>query len=334
MSKNHTTKLFCTLSFIAGAACVAVFAAGCSSTDKTACMGGDNSVRYLGVEEAVPEEQVQPYSPNIGPNVELTPGENPQNIQAVSQQRQQRLEERKDRRSTGFAYVGDGLYFVFVRPFVSLTQPKQADHSRRNWIGQKISDDVPGVTAPSDRMKQIEALGQAAGKVSPDRAENYIAALTTVIKDDQDSNCRAVAVKSVAKYNLPSATYALNLAIADKAKHVRITACNSWATRTDPKQGAETLNHLLLIEDDKDVSLAAIHALQVCGNTDSSEALGRMLETSDPALQIAAMNSLGSIHNNPSRDITQWRQYCRGEIQAPIEQQKKFSIAEKLNIWK
>lgn len=231
--------------------------------------------------------------------------------------------------ATGIKYIGEGIYNFFALPFRN-----KDEHCTRNWLGFKVSDIVEGVPAPKERMEQIRQLGEAANEVDAQRAENYIAALTSIIKSDPDANCRAVAVQSVGKYKSESASYALNLALADKNRYVRIAACHAWKTSPNPQMGADALNRLLLSENDKDVSLAAVQALQVCGNSSSNESLNRMLETADPALQIAAMNSLGSIHHSSCRDVNQWRQFCKGEIQTPGEPQKKESVAETLQFWK
>ena len=238
--------------------------------------------------------------------------------------------DQKPKEATGLKYVGNGFYNFFSRPF----KKKPDDHCTRNWLGFKVSDIVDGVPAPKERMQQIRQLGEAANEVDAQRAENYIAALTAIIKSDPDANCRAVAVEAVGKYKSDSSVFALNLALTDKVKYVRIAACHAWKTHPNPKKGADGLNRLLMSENDKDVTLAAVQALQVCGDPSSNEALNRMLETADPALQIAAMNSLGSIHHSACRDINQWRQFCRGEIQTPGEPQKKESVAETLQFWK
>lgn len=236
----------------------------------------------------------------------------------------------KQKEATGLKYIGNGFYNFFSRPF----QKKPDDHCKRNWLGFKVSDIVEGVPEPKERMQQIRQLGEAANEVDAQRAENYIAALTAIIKSDPDANCRAVAAEAVGKYKSESAGYALNLALTDKVKYVRVAACHAWKNNPNPKMGADALNRLLLSENDKDVSLAAVQALQVCGDPSSNEALNRMLETADPALQIAAMNSLGSIHHSACRDVNQWRQFCKGELQTPGEPQKKESIAETLQFWK
>lgn len=239
----------------------------------------------------------------------------------------------KDTRSTGVSFIRESMYNIFVRPIRRLGQ-NEDEHCTRNWIGLKVSDIVDGVPAPAERVRQIRLLGEAAGSVDAQRAENYIAALTTIIRSDSDAICRAEATKSVGKYKLDSAAYALGLALNDKDKYVRIAACEAWKVFYNPKQGANGLNSLLLSENDKDVSIAAIHALAVCGEASSNVALNRMLETADPALQVSAMNSLGAIHHSPCRDVSQWRQFCRGEISVPGEQRNKTSIADSLKIWK
>ena len=73
---------------------------------------------------------------------------------------------------TGLAYVGNGIYNFFARPF----QKKPDDHCKRNWLGFKVSDIVDGVPAPAERMQQIRQLGEAANEVDAQRAESYIAA--------------------------------------------------------------------------------------------------------------------------------------------------------------
>ena len=236
--------------------------------------------------------------------------------------------EKKE--DTGMVYVGKGFYNFFSRPF----QKKDDEHCTRNWLGFKVSDIVEGVPAPKERMQQIRQLGDAANAVDAQRAEKYIAALTSIIKSDPDANCRAVAAEAVGKFRSESAAYALNLALTDKVRFVRIAACHAWKSSPNPKFGADALNRLLMSENDKDVSLAAVQALQVCGNPSSNESLNRMLETADPALQVAAMNSLGAIHHSSCRDVSQWRQFCKGEIQTPGEPQKKESVAGTLQFWK
>ncbi len=236
---------------------------------------------------------------------------------------------REQGEATGLEYVGKGFYNFFARPFRN-----RDEHCTRNWLGFKVSDIVEGVPAPKERMQQIRQLGEAAKEVYSQRAENYIASLTAIIKSDPDANCRAVAVESVGKYKSDSSAFALNLALTDKVKYVRIAACHAWKTHPNPKMGADGLNRLLMSENDKDVTLAAVQALQVCGDPSSNDALNRMLETADPALQIAAMNSLGAIHHSACRDVDQWRQFCKGEIQTPGEPQKKESVAGALQFWK
>lgn len=211
---------------------------------------------------------------------------------------------------------------------------KGSSFFRNPFAFGKRSDHVPGVPAPADRMRDIEQLSAAAGRVPPERELEYSQALIQIVKSDHDSNCRAKAVKALGKFNNPEAAAGIQFAMTDTIKYVRINACNAWADRKNPQEGASALNELLLHEEDQDVLLAAIHALEVCGQPTSQEALAQMLETSNPALQIAAMNALGKLNNSSCRNLQQWRQYCRGEIQLQQLDKPEFSIAEKVNIWK
>ena len=302
---------------------------GCKTMNHqtTASVIQPDSVRYLGASDSLSEER-DPRAAEIKRQKEesdriLFEGA----VGAVNEGLNHYAQEQGE--STGLEYIGKGVYNFFARPF-----RKRDEHCTRNWLGFKVSDIVEGVPAPKECMLQIRQLGEAAKEVDGQRAENYIAALTAIIKSDPDANCRAVAVQSVGKYKSESSAYALNLALTDKERFVRIAACHAWKNHPNPKMGADALNRLLLCENDKDVSLAAVQALQVCGDPSSNEALNRMLETADPALQIAAMNSLGSIHHSACRDVNQWRQFCKGEIQTPGEPQKKESIAGALQFWK
>ena len=305
---------YCALTSILAALAIAFV--GCktmSHQTTSASIIQPDSVRYLGASDNLSSGSAAEENPNFRGANQTMNGPAP-----------------KEKEATGLKYIGNGFYNFFSRPF----QKKPDDHCKRNWLGFKVSDIVEGVPAPKERMQQIRQLGEAANEVDAQRAENYIAALTAIIKSDPDANCRAVAAEAVGKYKSESAGYALNLALTDKVKYVRIAACHAWKNNSNPKMGADSLNRLLLSENDKDVSLAAVQALQVCGDPSSNEALNRMLETADPALQIAAMNSLGSIHHSACRDVNQWRQFCKGEIQTPGEPQKKESVAGALQFWK
>lgn len=226
------------------------------------------------------------------------------------------------------------LLFVLPVLFSGCATEKGSSFFQNPFAMGKRSDRVPGVPVPSERIRDINQLAAAAGRVSPERELEYSQSLVQIVKNDQDSNCRAKAVKALGKFNNPSAAEGIQFAMTDSVKYVRINACNAWLDRKNPKEGTQALNELVLHEEDPDVLLAAIHALETCGESSSQQALGQMLETSNPALQIAAMNTLGKLNSNPCRDLQQWRQYCRGEIQIQQMSKPEFSVADKFNIWK
>lgn len=312
------------------AAAFAIAFVGCKTMNHqttSASIIQPDSVRYLGASDSLPQKRDPREAERKRQKEESDRQIFEGAVGAVNEGLDHYAQEQGE--STGLEYIGKGFYNFFARPFRN-----RDEHCTRNWLGFKVSDIVEGVPAPKERMQQIRQLGDAANSVDAQRAENYIAALTAIIKSDPDANCRAVAVEAVGKYKLDSSAYALNLALTDKVKYVRVAACHAWKNHPNPKMGADALNRLLLSENDKDVSLAATQALQFCGDPSSNEALNRMLETADPALQVAAMNSLGSIHHSACRDVSQWRQFCKGEIQTPSEPQKKTSVAETLQFWK
>lgn len=193
-------------------------------------------------------------------------------------------------------------------------------------IGGPVSDDVPGITPPRERIKQLQQQAKDASVATPDQQERLAADLALQFEKESDPLIRIEMLRTMAKYRTVTAAATLRKALSDSNPDVRIAACQAWGERGG-KDATAALSETLGRDADLDVRLAAARALGETRDQAAVAALGLALEDSDPAMQARAVSSLRQVTGNDfGNDVTAWRQYVKGEV----PQNRPVSFAERL----
>ncbi len=183
-------------------------------------------------------------------------------------------------------------------------------------FNREISDTVPGVPAPAERIAVLRRMRQKAAWAEPIEQERIASELATALQTESDPLIRIEMVRALAGYRTGTAASALETALHDSDPNVRIAACEAWAKRDDPRAAAK-LSEVVSSDLDMDVRLAAVEALGDTRDPAAVAALGEALEDRDPAMQYRAVRSLRKVtEEDLGNDVNRWRQYVRGELPA------------------
>ncbi len=204
-----------------------------------------------------------------------------------------------------------------------------SDFNVPTWVpfAGKISDELPGVATPPQRLAALRKLAGEAAQHSPEEKQQIAQELAQAIRGEQDAMLRAEIITTLGRYPGPTADGVLKAAVNDPDVDVRVAACRAWAKRGGP-ESVQLLSGMLTGDVDSEVRMAAAHALGQTRDPAAVAALGKALEDPDPAMQYRAVMSLRKVSGEDfGSDVNQWRQYVKGERPKPAQ---PVSIAEHL----
>jgi HEAT repeat protein len=104
----------------------------------------------------------------------------------------------------------------------------------------------------------------------------------------------------------------------DESPSIRVLACRGLGVAPS-EEGLQALAHAVSDDGDLDVRIAAAHELGKYKGFEASKALRPALDDRDPALQIAAMQSLEAVdgHTEYRRNVAVWREHLDGGSPTP-----------------
>jgi HEAT repeat protein len=192
----------------------------------------------------------------------------------------------------------------------------------------KISDDLPGVTPPAQRIAELQKLSNEAGEKTAEQKQQISQKLVETIRTEKDPLIRTEIIRVLGKYPGAEADAVLKAALNDADVHVRLAACESLGKRTDD-QTVQLISEVLRSDVEADVRMAAAKALGECKNQKAVASLGEALNDGDPAMQYRAMLSLKQVTGKDlGNSVDRWQQYVKGETPAPPP-----SLAERVRQW-
>jgi HEAT repeat protein len=195
------------------------------------------------------------------------------------------------------------------------------------WDG-RLTDDVPGITPPWQRIAALKLLAKDGPKSGPEREETA-ARVAGMYAGEPDPLIRLEVVRTLGAFPGPAAAEALRGAAKDSDSDVRVAVCQAIAKHRDAV-ASEVLRERLAADTDLDVRLAAAEALGELRDPASIQALGTALEDRNPAMQYRAVCSLRKVApNDLGNDVDRWRQYAKDGTIAPP---KPVSLAERLHL--
>ncbi len=192
-------------------------------------------------------------------------------------------------------------------------------------LGGKVSDTVPGITPPRERIAELRKLSKQAASATPEQREQIAAQVAAAYPHESDPLVRLEMVRTLGNCPGPTAEHALRGAAKDKDADVRAEVCRALGKQPGAT-ASEVLRERLASDSDIDVRLAAAEALGSIRDPSSVAALAVALEDRDPAMQYRAVRSLRRVAPvDLGNDVDRWRQYVKdGSIAPP----KPFSLAE------
>ena len=182
---------------------------------------------------------------------------------------------------------------------------------RSIWPFGPVSDTVPGITPPPERMKKIREMAKQAHQQGPKAEASCAENLARMYPQEKDPLLRGEIARAAGELSCPEAVAVLRQAMKDSDADVRVLACRSLG-----KQGGNdaslALREALAGDMDADVRLAAAKALGRTGDPQAVPALGAALEDSDPAMQYRAVGALRQVApEDVGNDVDRWREYVK-----------------------
>ncbi len=179
---------------------------------------------------------------------------------------------------------------------------------------------------PHEMMATIRNLGNSAKTLSPEKQESASTQLLAQLQTDPDPIIRCEIVRALGRFPTTSAVKGLKIACEDGDSLVRIAVCDAWAQRKG-SDAIEELGHLVSMDSDIDVRLAAARALGQFKDQQAVTVLASALEDRDPAIRHRTIASMKRISGRNYKDIDSWRRYAASE--SPVAKKDRTSVASK-----
>jgi HEAT repeat protein len=179
------------------------------------------------------------------------------------------------------------------------------------------------------RMEEALAVGkQSTGKDTPEQ-QQLVGDLARQIQSEPDPLVREAIVKSVSRFQTPLAAQVLSAGLKDTDPLVRRRCCQLIGERSEASQAA-ALASVLQSDSDLDVKIEAVRALGHIQSPETTAALIGALESEDPALQFAGVESMKKVSGKDyGGDVRAYLAYAKGET--PVsDQENQTSVASRL----
>lgn len=181
---------------------------------------------------------------------------------------------------------------------------------------------------PTDYQRQEELENVAVRMASMSDADQkyWIGELKKVVEHDKNPQMRSVAVRAAGGYRGDEFFDFCGKTLSDESVKVRMVTCDVLGRRDDPRSTnllAETVGG----EENADVKMAAIRALGKHQSKEAQMALKTDLDSRDPAVRVACIESLrNSSGQDFGDDPKVWVAYLNGEQVAP----RDSSVADRV----
>lgn len=181
------------------------------------------------------------------------------------------------------------------------------------WVRKQWAEDEQRVTTYHRKVQDLADLRTKAATMPAAEREQTAEHLAARLKEEKSPALRGEFVRTLAEFHTPIAEQAVIAGLADEAASVRTLACKSLARRPTA-EGMQALSHTLADDADLDVRIVAARELGKFRGLAAPQALRPALDDRDPALQLAAMQSLEALdgHTEYRRNVAVWREHLDG----------------------
>ena len=158
----------------------------------------------------------------------------------------------------------------------------------------QVSDTVPSITPPFERVKGLRDLADRADRMPADQKQQLSSQLAAEYQQEADPLIRLEMLRTLAHFRTESAAEVLRTAVNDSDTDIRIVACGLWGDWGGPDAVA-VLKETFTRDSDVDVRLAAARALGKTADSAAVALLGTALDDPNPAMQVRAVQSLRQV---------------------------------------
>jgi hypothetical protein len=186
------------------------------------------------------------------------------------------------------------------------------------WVRKQWAEDEQRTTTYHHKVKDLADIrAKAASKPLAER-EELSADFAARLKEEKSPALRAEFVRTLTEFKTPAAEQALLAAMTDESAAVRVLACKGLGKQPSA-DGLQALAHALTDDQDLDVRIVAAREMGHFRGFEATKSLRPALDERDPALQLAAMQSLETLdgHTEYRRNVAVWREHLDGGSPSP-----------------
>ena len=186
------------------------------------------------------------------------------------------------------------------------------------WVRKQWAEDEMRVTTYHRKIADLAELRKKAPHMPPAERDETATQLAARLKEEKSAALRAEFVRTLAAFPTPIAQQAIVESTADEVASVRVIACKALGHKPTA-EGFQALSHAVTDDNDLDVRIVAARELGKYRGFEATKSLRPALDDRDPALQLAAMQSLEAVdgHTEYRRNVGVWREHLDGGSPAP-----------------
>lgn len=171
----------------------------------------------------------------------------------------------------------------------------------------------------SNRQEELKTLAETIGEKDAAEQDRIAAQLQQEMSTEQNPVMRMAIIRPLGEMKSPVALAALQQALRDTDKSVRIKVCDALAQRKDA-EAAKALSEVVASDADLDVRMAAARGLGEINDPQAVQGLGLALGDADPALQRRAIESLRNVTDRDfGNSVPAWREFVAGGSPPEVE---------------
>jgi hypothetical protein len=186
------------------------------------------------------------------------------------------------------------------------------------WVRKQWAEDEQRTTTFHRKVADLAELRKKAPSMPPAERDDTATHLAARLKEEKSAVLRAEFVRTLAAFSTPIAGEAILASVTDEDTSVRVLAIKALA-RAPTAEGFQALSQAVTSDSDLDVRVVAARELGKFRGFDATKSLRPALDDRDPALQLAAMQSLEALdgHAEYRRNVAVWREHLDGGNPTP-----------------
>lgn len=190
------------------------------------------------------------------------------------------------------------------------------------WVQSKWEAEEQIAETVHAKKARIRNLAKSASQLSEAEKENAVNNLSQMIQTERIDQIRVDAAYALGELKTESAEKLLLSLLEDSETEVRIAAVNALAMQGNAVAGQQ-LVRIIRSDSDKDVRSAAIRNLAKYPGDATVAVLGEVLSEPEPALQIAATESLDKVTGEKiGMSVPKWKEYLSSRQSTSISTQR------------